>query len=460
LHLETAPNVPEVTEDDEEDHLDSGASTPASQKAPRFSHECLGEYDDVGVPALPTNSQPPFDPLEPVRSPYDEPTVVDWNDPSLEMFPTDRASIIHTIRRLSERLPEDVPNPEIVPPSPVIGPNGQLIERHWPSPSPIVLAHQNSPSLDSITEENDEHHDILGSNPEVFKLPSNSSEKVGMGLSRGLNGNILAVNGVENDKLDATHEAVEPESTKSVDVESENIAVQPNVEAEEQATGNDNESKEIKSENVADESREPEPSGVAQNKVEELTIQKTEEASTIEPVQGSGEPELTSSEDQTEEKPRVAENISSDFKEIGPESPPAEPVEKIMAQDPQVPSLATPIVIGNRQLGHDEEEIQEITTAGDNPNITVHPATPAASTVEFIPRPLDTAIEEENGRTIKSRKNPRSQSRERPVTPSSLHSTTRDTKSKNFLKAFWRVLFVDWIGGLIRSLCGGRGRNT
>lgn len=389
--------------------------------------------------------------------------MVDWNDPSLEMFPTDRASIIHTIRRLSERLPEDVPNPEIVPPSPVIGANGQLIERHWPAPSPIVLAHQNSPSLNSITEENDEHHDIPGLRPEVFRLPSNSDKEI-RALSRGLSGNILAVNGVENDKLDATHETVEPESTKPVVAESEEISAQPNFEVEEQTTGNGLESKEIQSENVADESREFEPSGDAQDKVEEPIVQKTEEASTIEPAQGSGEPELTSSKDQTEEKPKVAEKISSNFKEVRPESPPAEPVDKILAEDPQVPSSSTPNVISNRQLGHDEDEIQEITTAGDNPNITVHPATPAASTAEFIPRPLDTAkstaIEEENGRTIKSRKNPRSQSRERPVTPSSLHSTTRDTKTKNFLKAFWRILFVDWIGGLIRALCGGRGRNT
>jgi len=444
--------------------LDSGASTPASQKAPRFSHECLGEFDNLGLPALPARSQPPIDPLEPVRSPYDEPTVVDWNDPSIEMFPTDRAAIIHTIRRLSERLPEDVPNPEIVPPSPVIGPNGQLIERQWPAPSPIVLAHQNSPSLDSITEENDEHHDILGSLPEALKLPSNSSEKESMALSRGLSSNISAVDGVENEELDATHESVEPEHSKPAEVESEKVPNQANRELEEQTTGNGIESKEVQIENVADESREPELSSVTQNTVEEPTVQKTEEASIIEPAEGSGEPELTSSKDQSEEKPKVKEQISSEFKEVGPESPPAEPVEKILAQDPQVPSSTTPIVIGNRQLGHDEEEIQEITTAGDNPNITVHPATPAASTTEFIPRPLDaaksTAIEEENGRTVKSRKNPRAKSPERPVTPNSMRSAARDAKSKNFLKAFWRVLFVDWIGGLIRALCGGRGGKT
>jgi hypothetical protein len=41
-----------------------------------------------------------------------------------------------------------------------------------------------------------------------------------------------------------------------------------------------------------------------------------------------------------------------------------------------------------------------------------------------------------------------------------MRSATRDTKSKNILKAFWRVVFVDWIGGLIRALCGGRGGYT
>jgi hypothetical protein len=119
-------------------------------------------------------------------------------------------------------------------------------------------------------------------------------------------------------------------------------------------------------------------------------------------------------------------------------------------------------MVSDRQLGHDGDEVKEITTGSEGPNITVQPATPGLSSTktDFNPKPLDaaksTAIEEENGRNqVKPRKQPKSQSRERPVTPTSMRSASKDAKSKNLLKAFWRVVFVDWIGGLIRALCGG-----
>jgi hypothetical protein len=308
--------------------------------------------------------------------------IVDWNDPSIEMFPTDRTSIIDTIRRLSERLPEDVPDLDIVPPSPVIGPNGQLLEGRSPAPSPAVAAHQISPSLDSITEENDELQETLVS--------------------------------MSNDV--------------------------PNVEET---------SSEFQLRNIS--------------KAEKTPAKKTEGSPSAEVPQGSGEPELTSRE-QREEETTATEEISSQVKEVGPESPPPAPVEPTLNAIPRVPSRITPLVVGDGQLGHDEEDVQEIITGSEQPNITVQPATPAALKTAFIPQPLDeaksTAIAEENGRQVKSRKKPRSQSPERPITPSSMRSATRDTKSKNLLQAFWHVVFVGWIGGFIRALCGGRGGYT
>ncbi|KAE9367435.1 hypothetical protein N431DRAFT_470868 [Stipitochalara longipes BDJ] len=497
LHLETAPEASAIRDDDE-DLLDSGASTPESQKAPRFSYECLGE-EDIGVPALPTHSRSPTDPLEPVRSPYEEPVVVDWNDPSIEMFPTDRAGIINTIQRLTEHLPEDVPNLDIVPPSPVIGPNGQIWEGRSPAPSPAVLAHQISPSLDSITEEHDELHETLVSLPPASKLTSRDSDKENTSLNKWLDNSMTVADGDEKTKLDGTHEAVESETTKSAGVESENVAPEPaelvvqakdEVETEalneepveetrepelsstsnvEETTAKETEpivqakdeigTKALNEEVVA-ESREPEASSTS--KVEETTAEETKEPPIVELPQGSGELELTS-EEQREETITAPEEISSEVKEVSPESPPPGPVEQTSSEEVHVPSPETPLVVSDKQLGN-EDEVREITTDGDSPNIIVQPATPAASKSEFVPKPLDTAkttaIEEENGRQVKSRKNPRSQSPERPITPSSMRSATRDTKSKNFLKAFWHVLFVDWIGGLIRALCGGRGGYT
>ncbi|KAN0095702.1 hypothetical protein V8E51_016413 [Hyaloscypha variabilis] len=472
LHLETAPEASAVI-DDEEDLPDSGASTPASQKAPRFSYECLGE-EAIGVPALPTHSRSPTDPLEPIRSPYDEPVAIDWNDPSIERFPTDRAGIFHTIRRLTEHLPEDVPDLDIVPPSPVIGPNGQIQEGRSPAPSPAVIAHQLSPSLDSITEENDE---ILFSLPVVSKLTSRGSDKENTTLNKWLNNSMTASNEDEKANSDGASEPVEPETPKSAEVESKTDVTKPESEPAEPVVPvvqavDEVETEEALNKDVVEETREREPELSSTSKDEELTTGETiaeettaeetiaEETkpSHIELPQGSGVLELTSKE-QREETITTPEEISTEVKEVAAESPPPEPVE----QASHAPSPETPLVVSDRQLGHDDE-VREITTDGDSPNITVQPATPAASKTEFVPKPLDTAkttaIEEENGRQVTSRKPPRSQSPERPITPSSMRSATKDAKSKNFLKAFWRVVFVDWIGGIIRALCGGRGSYT
>jgi len=387
--------------------------------------------------------------------------VVDWNDPSIEIFPTDRTSILDTIRRLSERLPEDVPDLDIVPPSPVIGPNGQPLEGRSPAPSPAVVAHQISPSLDSITEENDDLQETLVSMPKVSKLTSINGGKENKALGERLDDSIAAPKETEKANLDGPHEAVEPESTKSTEIGSENVPTKPSVEVEPAMQAKDEvESKETPDGNLAEENRQPELSNITE--VEEATVEKTEESPSVEVPQASGEPELTSKE-QREERTAAPEEISSEVNEVGPETPPPAPVEQTSSEKPHFPLPTTPFVVGDRQLGHDDE-VREIATDGDSPNITVQPATPAALKTEFVQKPLDaaksTAIEEENGRQVKSRKNPRSQSPERPITPSSMRSATRDTKSKNILKAFWRVVFVDWIGGLIRALCGGRGGYT
>jgi len=120
-------------------------------------------------------------------------------------------------------------------------------------------------------------------------------------------------------------------------------------------------------------------------------------------------------------------------------------------------------VFGSRMDGLEKEKAKEILTPEEGPNITIQPATPGSSmktgATDPSSKPIDTAktttIEEGSGRTrLMSRKAP-VPSHERPLTPTSMHSAGKDAKSRNFLKAFWRVVFVEWIGGLIMRLCGG-----
>ncbi|KAA8563961.1 hypothetical protein EYC84_011964 [Monilinia fructicola] len=88
----------------------------------------------------------------------------------------------------------------------------------------------------------------------------------------------------------------------------------------------------------------------------------------------------------------------------------------------------------------------------NSPTITVQPATPAASVnteaTDSVPREnaaKTTSFAEESGDSqLRARKQPASNVPDRSITPSSMRSA---------------VVFVDWIGGLIRKLCGG-GRHT
>jgi len=125
-----------------------------------------------------------------------------------------------------------------------------------------------------------------------------------------------------------------------------------------------------------------------------------------------------------------------------------------------------PVIPENQELGLDER-VREISTGDEGPNIMVQPATPrGSSTKTSVDDPFNTAhgakssaIEEESGRSqLTARKQYRAPTPDRPLTPSSMRSASKEAESRNILKTFFRVVFVNWIGGLVMRLCGGRSR--
>lgn len=80
-----------------------------------------------------------------------------------------------------------------------------------------------------------------------------------------------------------------------------------------------------------------------------------------------------------------------------------------------VPSPVTPFIVSNRQLGHESEQVREISTGDDGPNIIVQPATPGSSTKTGLGDPFNKPIEtskstgvKENGKSqVKLRKQQR-----------------------------------------------------
>ena len=84
---------------------------------PLFSHEAVGLYDGLGLPnADETDEQ------HDSRSTDDGADLdsADVNDPTLEPFPSNRDEIINTVRKLETGLNEDLSDFEGVPPSPVV----------------------------------------------------------------------------------------------------------------------------------------------------------------------------------------------------------------------------------------------------------------------------------------------------------------------------------------------------
>jgi hypothetical protein len=356
------PPIPAFFDDDLSDYPGSGTVTPDDEKIPRFSHE-LCEPPPGGETLPATRYEPTKSRLS-----IQEAVVYDFDDPSLEPFPTERIAIFEHIRKCEARLPEDEVRIEGIPPSPVVGTRKQPERIEVPSASPGLLITEPSPSLDSIPEDGEEGY----------------REEMLAALSKGTNLN--SSNG-EPQMESGTEEKQKPVQE----------ARQPSVD------------------------------------VQEVTQTP--------PSQHA---------DSTETPPNFdITSMDGSYMEPG-----------------RVKLPVTPFVHDNsKQLGEPEQEpgMKDAVTPEEGPQITVQPATPGSSLKTTTTNPFEkpvnaaksSALEEQTGRSQLASRKPAAPSPERPLTPTSIRSAGKDVKSRNFLKAFWRVVFVEWIGGFIIRLCGG-----
>lgn len=327
------------------------------------------------------------------------PEEEDPTAPPIESFPTDRVGIMEALKELQERLPEDETRVDFPPAEEavIVHRSGSISEVHPQTPSPKTLVQDSSPSAE---EETYDQNKALSKN-DLSTLSDIKEESTG------------------------EHEA---DALPAIDTE--------NLESE---AGPTNGSKEI-----------DQPQGIDVTRIEEM-------------VAG---PVLIQVAD-TDSKPK------KDFRvDLRACSPPldAENPHLLSGLAPHANAVNTPFVSGNQQLGHGNEP-DGASPSQDSPKFNFIPATPAGSSVhttdpfdspdsQYFDKGKSTAIEEETN-LIKSRKRGQSPVQERPLTPSSIRSAGKEAHERNFLKAFWRVVFVDWIGGFILRLCGGgRRRNA
>ncbi|RKF56789.1 putative pt repeat family protein [Golovinomyces cichoracearum] len=147
--MTTEKTIRQIIDEEAEKLFGSGYTTPIEDQVPRFSHEC--PLSPEKVESKRTSSRN-VSKSKPTRQ-EDVPENIDFNDPSIQLFPTDRASIMAKLKEIQERLPEDEAHFEGVPQSPIVPPE------HWTDfkqPEPVstnIHSNQLPTSLQPITEE-------------------------------------------------------------------------------------------------------------------------------------------------------------------------------------------------------------------------------------------------------------------------------------------------------------------
>lgn len=147
--MTTEKTIRQIIDEEAEKLFGSGYTTPIEDQVPRFSHEC--PLSPEKVESKRTSSRN-VSKSKPTRQ-DDVPENIDFNDPSIQLFPTDRASIMAKLKEIQERLPEDEAHFEGVPQSPIVPPE------HWTDfkqPEPVssnIHSNQLPTSLQPITEE-------------------------------------------------------------------------------------------------------------------------------------------------------------------------------------------------------------------------------------------------------------------------------------------------------------------
>lgn len=426
----------------DDDSLEIAGYSNEPEPVPLFAHECAGLYEDDEIPGADetslsrsTNGR--------LRTQDDN----DFDDPTLERFPSTRDEIISTVRNVGTGLNEDRTSIPGLPPSPLFhstdtgaaSSSGDLDDRDLSSihKKPLNLQVPTSPgqkhagersmsasSLGSIAEGaegEEEKPDVADTAPVVEQVATAES----------------AIDIAKKTEGEASISGSKPSLQPLVTVPS------PSVQAENghlSPASNEDEAVVLKNAKGKGEGTE---TGY-------LTPERAATPKPEEPGSPREPPPNTS--------PPVAEQ------EIGPEpateaaAPLAAPKSpRILISEPndsdQEGNPISDPVLDPSSNDHDaatknHSEPEEFVSSTSNTNgLDSRPDAAASST----------AVEGGQGGSLKKRSGGYKSPTDRAETPNSITEASRDAaKSGNWFSAFFRLIFVDFVGGIVSRLCGGR----
>ena len=450
MSIETPPpahdTLADVKNGVKDDSLDIAGYSNEPNPVPLFAHECAGLYEDDEIPGAKGVEQQ----SESLNGGLHEHTEEDFADPTLEKFPSTRDEIMTTVRKVSSGLNADETSFEGTPPSPIV--------------------RERNPSI----------VDVLGETQSSDESPKLTSAPRRLSLPRPESRESMSERSLSAVSLGSIAEGAEEEDVgtdKAEDSKAEDIApVAEHAETAEEAIKVAKKAEgEVSLAHAKPALRPvvtvPSPSVQASNNSLLSPVSDEDEAISI--SNGKDKDKSVKTEHSGYLTPERATTPK-------PEEPgsPREPIPNAAAPTVELdadtadsaaeaePAMAVPpsprIVVSKAEDIQPEEALPQAASSSseDGPKDAETPSSSSGETeteTHTETAATSSAVEDSQPGSLRKRSAPQTSPTDRAGTPGSITETGREAaKSGNWFTAFFRLLFVDWMGGFVSSLCGGR----
>lgn len=403
-----------------------------------MADECAGLYEDDEIPGVPEDEQQ----AKIVNGNTHDKAKEDFEDPTLERFPSSRSEILAAVRKVETGLNANQTLHEGVPPSPVF--------RSRTRSTGDGNGEQQSPELSPVSSKGSQH----------LPLPAQAQENLGeRSLSAASLGSIA-----EDDEADAaTAEEIAP-IVEQVETADEAIKVAKDAEGD------------ITLDPAKSASRPvvtvPSPSVKNNN---DLVSPVSDEDEAVVMKDGKGKDKTVENGQSGYLTPERAatpkpEEPSSPSEPAPNTTRPDEDAAPVAEPEPELTTMPAPpspkIVVSKAEDIQPQEVLDEAPPSNENGHKDVQAPSPVASQDEAGSRSeaaaTSSATEDSQPSSLKKRSAPpQSESRDRSGTPAPIPDNDWEAaKNGNWFSAFFRWIFVDWVGGFVSRLCGSRRKTT
>lgn len=445
----------DVKDDSKDDSLDIAGYSNDPDRVPLFAHECAGLYEDDEIPgAEDVEGQPE------VLNGDDNNVDDDFGDPTLERFPSTRDEIITTVKKVESGLNVDQTAFEGGPPSPVIRSR---------NPSIADVLGESQSSEDSQKSARGTRRLSLPRPGSRGSISERSASVVSLGsIAEGAEGDEVRQDAIEEEDADGA----EAEASKSDDI----APAAEQAETAEQVIGVAKEAEgEITlaptkpalrpvvtvpspsvqpSNNLLSPVSDEDEAIVIKNSKDKGNSAETEHAGYLTPKRAAT-PIHEEPGSPREPVPNTAAPVAED--DANTVAAMAEAVEA----EPVMPVPPSPrIVVSKAEESLPEELPQAVSVSSeDGLQDTETPSSISGNTgTESVTETAATAsgMEDSQPSSLRKRSAPQPNPTDRAGTPVISETGREAAKSGNWFTAFFRLIFVDWVGGFVSRLCGGK----